>query len=68
VDFVVIFDEDTPAKLIKTLLPDILVKGGDYKAEEIVGYDTVTQNGGKVLCLDFLPGHSSSRIINKLKG
>ncbi len=67
VDFVVIFEEDTPDILIKTLMPDVLVKGGDYKPEDIVGFDTVTGNGGKVLCLDFLPGHSSTRIIEKLK-
>lgn len=67
VDFVVIFDEDTPDKLIKALLPDVLVKGGDYKPEDIVGYDTVTTHGGRVLCLDFVPGHSSSKIIEKLK-
>ncbi|MDX1497442.1 MAG: bifunctional D-glycero-beta-D-manno-heptose-7-phosphate kinase/D-glycero-beta-D-manno-heptose 1-phosphate adenylyltransferase HldE [Salinisphaeraceae bacterium] len=63
VDWVVPFSEDTPANLIAKLLPDILVKGGDYKAEEIAGYDAVTANGGQVKILDFHPGHSTTSII-----
>ena len=48
IDCVVIFDEETPARLIETVIPDVLVKGGDYLAEDIVGYNTVTKNGGRV--------------------
>jgi rfaE bifunctional protein nucleotidyltransferase chain/domain len=66
VDYVVMFDEDTPLNLIKRVVPDVLVKGGDYKPEDIVGYDTVVQAGGEVNIIDFVPGHSSSKIINKL--
>lgn len=66
VDFVVMFDEDTPYNLIKEILPDFLVKGGDYKPEEIVGYDTVTQNGGKVVTISFVQGKSTTDIINKI--
>jgi len=68
VDWVVPFSEDTPANLIAALLPDVLVKGGDYKAEEIVGATEVLQNGGEVRVLAFRDGHSSSRIIGKLDG
>ena len=64
---VVFFDEDTPYELIKTVQPDILIKGSDYKAEDIVGYDIVTDKGGKVLTLDFLEGYSTTAIIDKLK-
>ena len=68
VDWVVPFSEDTPANLISALLPDVLVKGGDYKAEEIVGATEVLQNGGEVRVLAFRDGHSSSRIIDRLDG
>jgi D-beta-D-heptose 7-phosphate kinase/D-beta-D-heptose 1-phosphate adenosyltransferase len=68
VDWVVPFSDDTPADLIGALLPDVLVKGGDYKAEEIVGATEVLQNGGEVRVLAFRDGHSSSRIIDKLDG
>ena len=66
-DAVVIFDEETPYSLIKMIKPDILVKGSDYKAEEIVGFYIVTQNGGKVMLVDFLPGYSTSNIEKKIK-
>lgn len=66
VDWVVPFSEDTPARVIKTLLPDVLVKGGDYKPEEIVGARDVLENGGEVRVLAFRDGHSSSRIIDRL--
>ncbi|MGB0427414.1 MAG: D-glycero-beta-D-manno-heptose 1-phosphate adenylyltransferase [Flavobacteriales bacterium] len=66
VDAVVLFDQETPADVINTLIPDVLVKGGDYKPEEIVGYDTVTKHGGNVLTLDFVEGHSSSQFIEKM--
>ena len=66
VDYVILFDEDTPLELIQLVKPDILVKGGDYKAEEIVGYDVVTSNGGHVQTIPFLKGFSSSSLIEKL--
>ena len=67
VDWVVPFSEDTPARLIKAVLPDVLVKGGDYKPEEIVGAREVLENGGEVRVLAFREGHSSSRIIDRLR-
>ena len=67
VDAVIFFGEETPARLIEKVLPDVLVKGGDYRAEEIVGYQTVTRNGGNVKVLPFLEGHSTSSIIEKIK-
>jgi rfaE bifunctional protein nucleotidyltransferase chain/domain len=66
VDYVVLFDEDTPYNLIKSLKPDILTKGGDYIAENIVGYDIVTKNGGEVIIINFVEGKSTTSIINKL--
>lgn len=67
VDAVVYFDQDTPHDLIKLVQPDVLVKGSDYKAEDIVGYDVVTQNGGKVVTIDFLDGYSTSRLIDRIR-
>ena len=64
---VVLFDEDTPYKLIKTVQPDVLVKGSDYKPEDIVGYDIVTAKGGKVVTVDLVEGFSTTGIINKIK-
>ena len=66
VDWVVPFSEDTPARLIAAVLPDVLVKGGDYKPDEIVGAKEVLQNGGEVRVLAFRDGHSSTRIIDRL--
>ncbi len=66
VDWVISFSEDTPERLINALLPDVLVKGGDYASEEIVGAKNVLANGGEVRVLSFRDGHSSSRIIEKL--
>ena len=66
VDWVVPFSEDTPTRLIQSLLPDILVKGGDYRSDEIAGAKDVLRNGGEVRVLAFREGHSSSRIIDKL--
>jgi D-sedoheptulose 7-phosphate isomerase len=67
VDEVVIFDEQTPERLIKELRPDVLVKGGDWKPEEIIGSDFVLANGGKVLSLPFLDGYSSSALVDKIR-
>lgn len=67
VDFVIPFEEETPINLIEKIQPDILVKGSDYNAEEIVGYDSVTDRGGKVLTLPLLEGYSTSAFIRKIK-
>ena len=67
VDAVVLFDEETPYRLIETVQPDVLVKGSDYKPEEIVGYDIVTAKGGKVVTVDLLPGYSTTAIEKKIK-
>ena len=64
---VVLFDEDTPYNLIKTVQPDVLVKGSDYKPENIVGYDIVMAKGGKVVTVDLVEGFSTTGIINKMK-
>jgi len=66
VDYVVVFEEDTPKKLIETVRPDVLVKGGDYQIENIVGADFVMQNGGTVTTIPFVEGFSSTRIIEQL--
>lgn len=67
VDWVVPFSEDTPARLIEKLSPDVLVKGGDYKADEIVGAKHVRKTGGEVVVLDFVQGHSTSAIIDGIR-
>ncbi|MFO8053607.1 MAG: D-glycero-beta-D-manno-heptose 1-phosphate adenylyltransferase [Bacteroidales bacterium] len=67
VDYVVLFDEDTPYKLIKAVQPDVLVKGKDYKAEEVVGYDIVAAKGGEVKTVEFVEGFSSSDIMERMK-
>ena len=64
---VVLFDEDTPYNLIKTVQPDVLVKGSDYKPENIVGYDVVMAKGGKVVTVDLVEGFSTTGIISKMK-
>jgi len=66
VNNIVLFDEETPYKLIKQISPDILVKGGDYKPEEIVGYDIVKDYGGEVKILDFIKGYSTSGIVERI--
>ncbi|MGB0403529.1 MAG: adenylyltransferase/cytidyltransferase family protein [Salibacteraceae bacterium] len=76
VDAVIVFVEDTPFELIESLVPNVLVKGGDYDPEEtnpqskkyIVGSDIVKDNGGKVSTLDFVPGYSTTSIEQKIKG
>ena len=65
VDAVVIFDQDTPLELIQIIQPDILVKGGDYKADEIVGADIVRHKGGEVRIVPFVSGFSTTDIISK---
>lgn len=67
VDLVVFFNEDTPLNLITALQPDILVKGSDYLAENIVGADVVKSGGGVVKTIEFVPGYSTSKIVEKIK-
>lgn len=67
VDFVVLFDEDTPENLIRKIQPDVLVKGGDYKPSEIVGYNIVTAKGGKVLTIELVENYSTTRLIKKIR-
>ena len=68
VDAVILFEDDTPLNLIATILPDVLVKGGDYTIDEIVGAKEVIANGGEVKIVPLLEGFSTSGIIEKLKG
>jgi len=67
VDVVVVFEEDTPLELIQTLLPDVLVKGGDYTIDTIVGAKEVIANGGKVIINPIVEGFSTTNIIEKIK-
>ncbi len=67
VDLVVLFDQDTPIELIEKMLPDILVKGGDWLPDQIVGSELVLEHGGAVLSLPFLEGFSTTNFINKIK-
>ena len=67
VDFVTVFDEDTPRELIAALLPDVLVKGGDWPVEQIVGREEVVAAGGRVLSLPYLKGSSTSDIIQRIR-
>lgn len=65
VDFTVIFTEDTPKNLIEAVKPDVLVKGGDWKTDQIVGSDFVMAHGGQVLSLQFVDGKSTTKLIEK---
>jgi len=67
VDAVIVFNEDTPYSLIKAVRPDILVKGGDWKEDKIVGSDVVKNYGGKVYSLKYIDSYSTSNIIDKIK-
>src|SRR5574344_380653 len=67
IDYVVVFGEDTPENIIRTIRPDVLVKGGDYKIENIVGADFVKSEGGEVVTIDFVDGKSTTKIIEKMK-
>jgi len=67
IDAVVTFNEDTPLELIEAIQPDVLVKGGDYQIETIVGAKETLSRGGEVKVLSFLPGYSSTAIIDKIK-
>lgn len=67
VDYVVLFDEDTPLKLIKAVIPNVLVKGGDWDSKYIAGSDVVKENGGEVKTIKFVDGYSSTEIIDRIK-
>lgn len=67
VDYVVLFDQDTPLELIEKVRPDFLVKGADYKPENIVGHEIVEEKGGKVVTIEFLQGYSTSKIVEKIR-
>lgn len=65
IDRIIVFEEDTPLELIRTIRPDVLVKGGDYRKEEIVGYSEVVSQGGEVHTIPLLEGYSTSSIIER---
>jgi rfaE bifunctional protein nucleotidyltransferase chain/domain len=67
VDGVILFDEETPFQLIQSILPDVLVKGGDYTSQDVIGKDIVEAAGGKVEIIPLLEGFSTTRIIEKMK-
>lgn len=67
IDAVILFSEETPLNIISSLKPDILVKGGDYQTNEIVGHKVVQENGGEVVLIPFINGFSTSSIIDKIK-
>ena len=68
VDYIVMFEDDTPLDVIEQLVPHILVKGGDYIPDHIVGYDVVTRHGGQVIVVDFVEGRSTTKIIEAIRG
>lgn len=68
VDIVCVFDEETPYELIKLIQPDVLVKGADYKVEQVAGYDIVLVRGGEVKLIELVKGYSTSGIERKIKG
>jgi D-beta-D-heptose 7-phosphate kinase/D-beta-D-heptose 1-phosphate adenosyltransferase len=65
VDLVVIFGEDTPLDLIRRVRPKVLVKGGDYRREQVVGHEIVECDGGEVILVDLVPGFSTTRIVRR---
>ncbi|MEK6567742.1 MAG: D-glycero-beta-D-manno-heptose 1-phosphate adenylyltransferase [Candidatus Omnitrophota bacterium] len=67
VDYLTIFSEDTPLGLIRLIQPDVLVKGGDWQIEKIVGADFVKARGGKVLAIPYIKGYSTTKLINKIR-
>lgn len=67
VDYVIVFSDPTPARLIEAIRPDILVKGRDYKKREIVGWETVLKSGGKVLTLPLVKGYSTRKLIQRIR-
>ncbi len=68
VDLVVLFEEDTPIKLIAQIKPSVLVKGGDYTRDQVVGHDVVEAYGGEVLLVEVLPGFSTTSLVDRARG
>jgi D-beta-D-heptose 7-phosphate kinase/D-beta-D-heptose 1-phosphate adenosyltransferase len=68
VDLVVVFEEDTPIRLITRIEPSVLVKGGDYSREQVVGHEVVEAYGGEVRLVDVLPGFSTTSLVNRARG
>lgn len=68
VDAVAVFDQDTPLELVEVLRPDVIVKGGDYTPETVVGADIVRARGGEVVIIPLTPGHSTTSTIERLRG
>ena len=68
VDLVVLFEEDTPIKLIAQVRPSVLVKGGDYTREQVVGHEIVEASGGQVLLVEVLPGFSTTSLVDRARG
>jgi D-beta-D-heptose 7-phosphate kinase/D-beta-D-heptose 1-phosphate adenosyltransferase len=68
VDLVVIFEEDTPIRLLTEIKPSVLVKGGDYTRETVVGHEIVEAHGGTVMLVDTLQGHSTTALVNRARG
>jgi D-beta-D-heptose 7-phosphate kinase/D-beta-D-heptose 1-phosphate adenosyltransferase len=64
---VVVFGEDTPLKLIEHIRPTVLVKGADYRAEDVVGREIVEANGGQVVLIELVPGQSTTRIVERTR-
>jgi D-beta-D-heptose 7-phosphate kinase/D-beta-D-heptose 1-phosphate adenosyltransferase len=65
VDLVVVFEQDTPIELIERIRPSVLVKGGDYTREQVVGHEIVEAEGGEVVLVELMPGHSTSGIVKR---
>ena len=65
VDLVAVFEQDTPIDLIRRVRPKVLVKGGDYRREQVVGHEIVEGDGGEVILVDLVPGFSTTRIVRK---
>jgi D-beta-D-heptose 7-phosphate kinase / D-beta-D-heptose 1-phosphate adenosyltransferase len=68
VDLVAVFEEDTPIELITRLKPSVLVKGGDYTREQVVGHEIVEAGGGEVLLVDILKSHSTTSLVDRARG
>ena len=67
VDLVVVFEEDTPIRLIEQVRPSVLIKGGDYTREQVVGHEIVEKSGGEVLLVDVLEGHSTTTLVDRAR-
>ena len=67
VDYIILFDEPTPAKLIEALLPDVLVKGADYEPDEVVGKEVVEQTGGRLKLIRLVEGRSTTGIVERIQ-